>query len=617
MRIAIYARVSTDEQKQGGTIDSQIKELERYAQAHSHTIIGRYVDDGWSGSLLSRPALDRLRDDATARPFEAVLFTDVDRLSRDVANLAVVKRDLETKGINLIFQKLPTDGGPLGNFMVNILGSFAELERALIADRTRRGRRFKVQERGIIMGNLPPYGYNYVKKDRLRGAEGRYEINPEEARVVRLIYSWVTEKGLSQRAVTRRLNDLGERPREGTTWARSTVHRILTNETYAGTTYYNKNRPAERLAAYSRNPSYGRGRAARLRPRSEWIPIPLPPHLQIVDRTTFERAQAQFRRNRTLSSQNLKYFYLLREVRKVCGRCGAAYVGTPYHGRPFYRCSKRDGSLPPGSRCRTRIVSARKVEAVVWTAVQAAVLEPRLVIDQVNQLHAKRVAEQASGEREIADLRNSLAALNHEEERMLAAYRTGVTTLEQFSKEMTSINLRRAAASRLLHEAEGHVRSAHPKQVTQDVIFWSTVARERMKNLDDPARQRFLGLLLSEVVIAKDVVKVRGEIPVSHTDHVAALPKGRYRSGHRDNSDEAVPKSGYGRGHRDISGQALSTGVYAQEERDNVPGLASRPTSGSPRGQDFGRGDAYRRTWPFELVLSLPRVECSAAKRAA
>jgi hypothetical protein len=73
-------------------------------------------------------------------------------------------------------------------------------ERAMIADRTRRYRRFKVQERKLIMGNIPPYGYRYVKKDRQLSAEGHYEVDPEEARVVTMMFSWVAEGALSSRA---------------------------------------------------------------------------------------------------------------------------------------------------------------------------------------------------------------------------------------------------------------------------------------------------------------------------------------------------------------------------------------------------------------------------------
>src|SRR5438552_16556872 len=131
-RIAVYARVSGEEQRQGQNIDSQIAELERFAREKRWTVIETYTDDGWSGALLGRPALDRLRDDAVKGLFDAVLINDVDRLARDVAHLGIIKRDFENKRIELIFRKLPNENNPTHNLMVNILGSFAEFEREQI-----------------------------------------------------------------------------------------------------------------------------------------------------------------------------------------------------------------------------------------------------------------------------------------------------------------------------------------------------------------------------------------------------------------------------------------------------------------------------------------------------
>src|SRR5260370_21307379 len=98
LRLAIYARVSTDEQREGQTIDSQIAELERFAAERRWVIAETYKDEGWSGAVLARPELDRLRDDAAKGVFNAVLINDVDRLARDVTHLGVVKRDLERTG---------------------------------------------------------------------------------------------------------------------------------------------------------------------------------------------------------------------------------------------------------------------------------------------------------------------------------------------------------------------------------------------------------------------------------------------------------------------------------------------------------------------------------------
>src|SRR5216684_673683 len=212
MRLAIYARVSTEEQREGQTINSQIAELERFARDKAWVITGVYRDEGWSGGIMERPDLDRLRDDARRGVFQAVLINDVDRLARDVANLGVIKRDLEKQGMKVIFRKLPSDTSPTNNLMVNILGSFAEFERELISDRTRRGRRHKVEVRKQYLGSNTAYGFRYIRKDQASGTEGLLKLAPEEASVVRQMFEWVDHDGLSARRVLNRLNALKIRP---------------------------------------------------------------------------------------------------------------------------------------------------------------------------------------------------------------------------------------------------------------------------------------------------------------------------------------------------------------------------------------------------------------------
>src|SRR5437868_1707974 len=219
---ALYARVSTEEQREGQTIDSQVAELERFARDKSWQIAGVYKDDGWSGSMLGRPNLDRLRDDASKGLFKIVLINDVDRLARDVSHLGVVKRDLERHHVQIVFRKLPAEKSPTYNLMVNILGSFAEFEREMISDRTRRGRRHKVEVRQQYLGSISSYGYRYLPKDRASEEEGRLEIIPEEATIIRQMFAWVDKEGLSIRRVAERLTEKRvPRWRGGDKWRRT------------------------------------------------------------------------------------------------------------------------------------------------------------------------------------------------------------------------------------------------------------------------------------------------------------------------------------------------------------------------------------------------------------
>ena len=500
MRVALYCRVSTDEQTQGRTIESQIKELESLAQARGYVVAEKYIDDGWSGALLSRPALDALRDDAGNHLFDGVLINDVDRLSRDIANLAVVKRDLEAKGVDVIFKNLPSDRSPLSNFMVNILGSFAEFERAMIADRTRRGRRFKVQERKLIMGNIPPYGYRYVKKDRQRNTEGHYEVDPEEARVVTMMFSLVAEGQLSSQAVLRRLRELGIPPRHGRHWSWSSVHRVLANETYAGTTYYNKHEVTDSSRPPPANAYVRHKTGRRLRDRTEWIAIPYPRSFVWFTRkrsSVFRSSCGEIGPSPRATPNTSTCF---ASFRRVCGRCGSAFVGTPYHGRRFYRCCNRDSLSSSSTKCRAAIVSAAKMEDAVWSAVSAAVQNPELILEHVKKRRNRRLAEHANTQQEVAQLQHCLAVLEQEEERILIAYRKSVTTLLQFEKEMGQVNLRRTALRDALAKAAREVPLPPPESALRDLQRWASVVRAKLECFNDVDKATFLGCLLNEIM---------------------------------------------------------------------------------------------------------------------
>ena len=193
-----------------------------------------YKDEGWSGSVILRPALDRLRDDARMGRFQAVLINDVDRLARDVVHLGVIKRDLEKQNVRVIFRKLPSEASPVSSLMINILGSFAEFERELICDRTRRGRRYKVEHRKQYLGSNTAYGYRYQRMDRTNGKAGRLRVQPHEAGVVSQVFGWVDVEGLSANRVAHRLNERHVPPRKSEVWGKSSVLKILHNEMYAG-----------------------------------------------------------------------------------------------------------------------------------------------------------------------------------------------------------------------------------------------------------------------------------------------------------------------------------------------------------------------------------------------
>jgi site-specific DNA recombinase len=513
LRVALYARVSTEEQREGQTIDSQVSELDRFARQKYWRIVGTYKDEAWSGALLARPQLDRLRDDASKGLFDAVLINDVDRLARDVSHLGIVKRALERSGVQVIFKKLPTEQGPTSNLMVNILGSFAEFERELIADRTRRGRRHKVEVRQQYLGGNTSYGYCYTPRDKTEDGQGRLELAPQEAVIVKQMFDWVGREGLSARRVIERLTAQKVTPRKhGLRWGKSSVLRILRNEMYAGVWYYNKYESCEPAAPVNVGDyKHSLRSSLRRRDKSEWLPVRLPKTLQIIKRKQWERVQQQLDRNITFSPRNSKHSYLLKGLVK-CGGCGARYVGDPCHGKFYYRCLARCKRVPT--------VKEDVLDLTVWQAISEAILNPSIIIDQIKKLQELRSKknEERKGEMEVIDA--AVLEIDKEEERILEAYRLEVLSSEQLGKELEKLKSRHALleSRRRNFTADSNARPASERSI----VDYCRQAAGRLNTFAVDERQQFLRLLIDHIVLDRGQIKIRGVIPVS--DQAADFP---------------------------------------------------------------------------------------------
>jgi site-specific DNA recombinase len=511
-RAAIYARVSSEEQREGQTIDSQIAELERFAEGQGWDVVGVYKDEGWSGALLSRPELDRLRDDAARKRFDLVLLNDVDRLARDVAHLGIVKRDLERGGVRVVFRKLPHEVSPTYNLMVNVLGSFAEFEREMIADRTRRGRRHKVEVRQQFLGSVASYGYRYVPKNNASGRDGYLEIVPDEAALVRQMYEWVGRESLSVTRVAARLNESGSRPRKGGKWAKSTVLRILRNETYAGVWHYNKHYGSESQRPGARS-KYRRSlkSSSRLRPRADWLPVALPEEIRVVPRDLWERVQQQLTKNVSFSPRNTKHSYLLKGLVR-CGGCGSVYVGDPNHGRYYYRCRNRCHLMPA--------VKEETLDGAVWEAVKQAVLEPGVILEQVGRLRERESVDERVGAHEAESINRETDRMRREEARLLEAYRAGIISPAQLGQQLEQLKQRRNALEVRAAGIRKSGSAADGMNLRRTLEDYCRNAALRMKTFDDAERQRFLRLLVDNVIFEGERVRIRAVIPLrDDADH--------------------------------------------------------------------------------------------------
>jgi site-specific DNA recombinase len=250
VRVALYLRVSGEEQTVGRNIEAQLDELKGLV-APSYEVVGVYQDDGISGAipLEERPEGARLMAAARARRFDKLMVSKLDRLSRSIVDLNIVAKTLDSLGIGLWAQGQEFNQTPTGKAMLNMLGMMAEFERDLIKERTLSGKRFKARTQKRWPGGTVPYGYAYKKGEP--GEKGLWRIIDDEAEVLRRIYRLCVEDNLGVSTIADRLSDEGipspsaarahpDHPRAkpnfhvGKRWERSHVARLLRNPSYMG-----------------------------------------------------------------------------------------------------------------------------------------------------------------------------------------------------------------------------------------------------------------------------------------------------------------------------------------------------------------------------------------------
>ena len=185
--VAIYARVSSERQKEQETIASQTAALLEHAAKQNWMVPAewQFLDEGYSGASLVRPGLDSLRDRVAEGQIDTVLVLSPDRLSRKYAYQILLTEELLRHGTELVLVKSPPASTPEERLRTQVQGMIAEYERAQILERTRRGKRHRARQGSVNVLSGAPYGYRYRKKTDSRSAY--YEVLETEAAVVRAV----------------------------------------------------------------------------------------------------------------------------------------------------------------------------------------------------------------------------------------------------------------------------------------------------------------------------------------------------------------------------------------------------------------------------------------------
>ena len=520
---AIYARVSSERQRQDETIQSQTVGLRELAAQRGLLVPDEFVfeDEGISGATLTRPALERLRDRAAEGAFEVLLCHAPDRLARRYAYQVLLLEELQRVGVEVCFAKEPErDATPEDELLRQFQGMIAEYERAQIRERTRRGKLHRARTGHQAVLSCAPYGYRYVKKSE--HSDGFWEIDPVQAEVVREVFERYINDGVSIGELARWLSERGIPTRTGkAVWDRSSVWGMLRNTAYRGQAAFGKTKTLERhgkptRTTRQRGERHGRRPAREDQPADNWTLIAVP---AIVSDETFELAQARLSQNAHFAKRNTKKPTLLQGI-LVCRECGyGCYRSTTRTTNKriyYYRCVGSDNYRHIGGRvCQSRPIRADELDGLVWDEVRRLLEDPALVRAEIDRrLQALRTEHPASRRRDA--LERDIARAEGAIARLIEAYQEQLLSIDELRARMPALRKRQTALrSQLdaleteLHDAETYLKLA---DTLEGFLGRLSDGLDRL-NLDD--QQRILRLVVREVLIGgdDDTITIRHSIP--------------------------------------------------------------------------------------------------------
>jgi site-specific DNA recombinase len=510
VQVALYARVSSEQQAEAKTIESQIAEIRTRITADGFDLANvlEFVDDGYSGSTVVRPALERLRDVAAAGGMDRLYVHCPDRFARNYAYQVLLLDELNRRGVEVIFLNRPLGQTPEDQLLLQVQGVIAEYERAKFLERSRRGKRHAAQEGRVGILCHAPYGYRYVNKQE-GGGEARFEMVFDEARTVQQVFAWVGQERCSINEVCRRLHQAGIRTQTGKEhWDHKTIWDMLKNPAYKGEAAFGKTRwmpVGPRLRAPRGRPGQSRrGYAGNDAPKDEWITISVP---ALVDAALFDAVQEQLEENRRrarIPEKGSRYFL---QGLLVCARCGYAYCGRTNDARnAYYRCAGAMNIPRQGFErvCWNKELRMDQTDAAVWQEVCRLLENPeRLEQEYRQRLQPQQQPKEHEGlEAQMSKLRRGIA-------RLIDSYAEGLIDKQEFEPRVTRMRERmqylEEHLQRLKEESEVEEEL---RLILERLETFAAKVKEGLQHADFQTRREIIRTLVKRVEVDEQQIRI-------------------------------------------------------------------------------------------------------------
>lgn len=491
--IAVYARVSTEEQaKHGFSLADQLRECKRKAGTDD---VLEYVDEGISGEFLDRPQLSKLREDIRSGLVHKVVCLDPDRLSRKLMNQLIISDEIESRA-ELMFVNGEYARTPEGQLFYQMRGAISQFEKAKINERMSRGRREKARQ-GRVLRDFHIYGYDFDSEKE------QFVVNSREATIVKLIFDLFTNsngrvQGIN--GIAKYLTDIGVPTKRGVgVFHRQVVRQMLMNRSYIGEFYQNRWNTEGMLGNRYRPPE--ERIAQKPRPREEWIRLPIP---AIIDSEQFQYAQSLLAESRRRWAGTGKRSYMLSGLLR-CGECGNTMTGRKGKawGREQYYYSDRKataGANNPG--CGTDI-KCDELEHQVWDTILSWIRAP----DEELIAELENNPQLSSEQRQLENIQTELERLEVVSRRLMNFLSDPDIDEQDIREKLKDVQIERrslnqkklAITSRLDKMNSKDMREEAEHRRTMLMTIWDSLASVEVHHIGAQAGRDLLRTVIKEI----------------------------------------------------------------------------------------------------------------------
>lgn len=521
-----YARVSSDKQRKDGTIKSQVDALKNQIKKAKYKLVKEYVDEGWSGARLDRPALSSLMSDIKTDLFEIVYFLNADRIARDVTYQNLIISEIIKNGKKIIINNKEYSPKPENKFNLTVLGAVSELERAKIIERSRRGTLLKVKN-GNLGSGVKTLGYDYITKQG--DTSGRLAVNKKEAEIVRFIFTEYAKPEVSLSMIVKMLEVKGYKTKNGKEhWDKQTIRNILRNTTYHGVRYYNKYKMVE-LPPDNPSEMFQKPKTKTiLRDKKDWIPVKTP---AIISKELFNKAFNRIEFN-CLKYQNQRIIWMLNDMLK-CGKCGGNYFAARhrysrnypdgkryYNNKGMYRCGGmktiRHNNRSKYVRCNNTSISCHILDAMVWQMIKGVMLKPNRLLKHTLLFNHATHTLQDKYQNELSGINRQIIQANQKRTQIIDLYTSenlsedvGVNIAVNFDQKIIELENRR---NEIIRSAPALQKLDIMEDAIREHCENATTRFEKCNGLD--SKRQFLADYIEKVVFNKDSITITGSAPI-------------------------------------------------------------------------------------------------------